>query len=119
MRYLTRKDPYTGCYFTPKRDNQKFSCRSNQIAFNNEKARKIRREKKPLDDSLESNRKILENTLGDYEFVIKSYDFLLGAGYIFNVFNSNYNINGVVYQCVYQFALTKLNNNQYKICLIR
>jgi len=35
-------DPYSGMEFTPKRHNQRFACRANQIAYNNMLARKKR-----------------------------------------------------------------------------
>ena len=114
-----RKDPYTGLDFIPKRYNQKFANRKNQIAYNNDKARKIRYEKKPFDIMLESNRKVLKKVLGGNESVIRSTDFLLGSGFNFEIFNRSMNRDEVYYQCVYQFALTQLGNNQYRICLLK
>ena len=58
-------DPLTKEKFIPKRRNQKFSKRENQIVFNNNKAYKKRQEKAPFDNILESNRKILNQILGD------------------------------------------------------
>ena len=114
-----RKDPYTGLDFIPKRYNQKFANRKNQIAYNNDKARKIRYEKKPFDIMLESNRKVLKKVLGGNESVIISTDFLLGSGFDFEIFNRSMNRDEVYYQCVYQFALTQLENKQYRICLLK
>ena len=37
IKYASRKDPLTGEVFIPKRKNQKFSNKSNQIKFNNKK----------------------------------------------------------------------------------
>ena len=44
MNYEKQKDPLTGELFIPKRFNQKFAIRQNQIDFNNIKARKSQRQ---------------------------------------------------------------------------
>ena len=80
-------DPYTGEKFVPRRSNQRFANRENQICYNNQKAsaerRRIRRELKPL---LE-NQKILHKILYGLNEITVSRDYLLGAGFDFTASN--------------------------------
>ena len=119
MIYENKIDPYSSESFKPKRYNQKFASRINQIAYNNVKARKLRERKKPIDNVLERNRKILLKILHKKDSSIKSYDFLLGSGFDFNFFNRSFSKNGTIYQCVYNYAITKIDNNKYKIYLMK
>ena len=58
-------DPLTKESFVPKRSNQKFSCRLNQINYNNRKAKSKRLAKAPYDNVLDSNRNILIRIIGE------------------------------------------------------
>ena len=93
-------DPLTKESFVPKRSNQKFSCRLNQIKYNNRKAKSKRLAKAPYDK-------------------IVSKDYLLGAGFNFQIFNRSFNKDGIQYQCVYRYALCLLKSGQYKIIKIK
>ena len=115
MIYEIRKDPYTGTEFTPKRYNQKFETRRNQIAYNNTKSRDIRHQKYTVDKTLEGNRRILANILNGANSKVKSKDFLLGAGFVFEYFNKSMIQDNINYQCIYNYAITKLNDDRYKI----
>jgi hypothetical protein len=119
MNYKERIDPYSGEGFIPKRYNQKFATRKNQVAFNNTKAREIREKKKPIDSVLEINRKVLLKVLNGKESEIKSRDYLLGCGFDFNFFNRSFEKNGLMYQSVYNLALTKENDGRYRIYLMQ
>ena len=119
MNYKERIDPYSGEGFIPKRYNQKFANRSNQIAFNNLKAREIREKKKPIDNVLEINRKILFKLLNNESSIIKSKDYLLGSGFDFNFFNRSFEKDGVNYQCVYNYAITQEKDKRYRIYLMK
>ena len=118
MNYKERIDPYSEEGFIPKRYNQKFANRSNQIAFNNHKAREIREKKKPIDSVLETNRKILIRILKGAESAIVSEEYLLGAGFNHRFFNRSFRKDKFTYQCVYNYALTKLESGKYKIFLM-
>ena len=118
MIYKKRIDPFTREEFTPKRYNQKVASRYNQIAYNSVKARKIRKEKKPIDNVLERNRKILIRILKGAESAIVSKEFLLGAGFNYRFFNRSFRKDKFTYQCVYNYALTKLESGKYKIFLM-
>jgi hypothetical protein len=108
-------DPLTEEKFIPKRTNQKFSCRKNQVAYNNLIARRKRKRKMPFDKALEQNRTILERILKDNNEITVSKDFLLGAEFDFQFFNRGFVRGGVNYQCVYEYAFTLLENGKYKI----
>jgi len=108
-------DPLTKEKFIPKRRNQKFSKRENQIVFNNNKAYKKRQEKAPFDNILESNRKILNQILGDEHKKECTLDYLLGAGFNFQFFNRSFERNGKTYQCVYYVAITPIENKKYQL----
>jgi len=115
MIYEIRKDPYTGTEFAPKRYNQKFETRRNQIAYNNTKSRDIRHQKYTVDKTLEGNRKILVSILNGAESKVKSRDFLLGAGFVFGYFNQSMVQDNINYQCIYNYAITLLKDGKYKI----
>ena len=115
MIYELRKDPYTGTEFTPKRYNQKFETRRNQIAYNNAISRGIRHQKYTVDKTLEGNRKILVSILNGAESKVKSRDFLLGAGFVFGYFNQSMVQDNINYQCIYNYAITLLKDGKYKI----
>ena len=115
MKYSSKTDPLTGEQFYPSRYNQKFSCRKNQVAYNNVKARDIRHEKAPFDKAIEKNRKVLSNVLLNADSAKISRDYLLGAGFNFNVFNGSYQVDREKYQTVYHFAITRLNDGKFKV----
>ena len=110
-----QNDPYTGEVFTPLRSNQKFANRRNQVAFNNAIARDNRRVKSPILTLLNTNHKVLIKALGSRESVIKSKDFLLGAGFDFSVFSKSIRTNDGIYQAIYDYALSAREGDVYKI----
>jgi len=110
-----QNDPYTGEVFTPLRSNQKFANRRNQIAFNNQIARDNRRIKSPILTVLNTNHKVLINILGNKEFVVKSKDFLLGAGFNFSIFSRSIRTNDGIYQAIYDYAISAREGDVYKI----
>ena len=103
--YISRKDPLTDEIFSPKRSNQRFATRKNQIDYNNIKARNKRQKKAPLDKVLDKNRNILANILLEKNALKKSKEFLLGAGFNFKVFNRSIRSNGKNYQCIYEYGV--------------
>lgn len=110
-----RKDPYTGEVFVPKRNNQHFATRKNQVAYNNAKARKIRKIHSDIDVQLKKNWQVLDDLLGLDEKITKSKDFLLGSGYDFRLFNSYQNHFGKAYYGVYNYGIRKVNETTYEI----
>jgi|TARA_B110000238_G_scaffold141213_1_gene152354 hypothetical protein len=108
-------DPLTKESFVPKRSNQKFSCRLNQIKYNNRKAKSKRLAKAPYDKILDANRNILIKIIGEEDDRIVSKDYLLGAGFVFGYFNKSMVQDNINYQCIYNYAITQLKDGKYKI----
>jgi len=111
-------DPLTNEKFTPRRFNQKFASKRNQISFNNIKARRKRIDKAPFDLILDKNRTILIRIVGNDKEVVVSKDYLLGAGFNFQFFNRSFESNDIKYQCVYRYAVGLLGNGRYKVLRI-
>lgn len=113
--YEKRKDPFTGEEFYPKRNNQKFANRKNQIAFNNKKARLLRETQFPVNTALKQNLNILKVILAGRNSIEVSKTYLLGAGFNFQFYNRTLKKDGVKYQCIYNYAICLLENGNYKI----
>jgi hypothetical protein len=105
-----KKDPLTGESFIPKRHNQSFANRANQIIFNNNKARKKRQAKAFVDKPLDKNRSILVQIMEGKDREIKSTEFLRGAGFDFRYFSMSVTLQGKPCQLVYEFGLQKREN---------
>ena len=108
-------DPWTNQEFTKHRSNQKFQCKENQIRFNNERARQKRNAMASINRALDKNRKVLQAILGEQESVKRSRDFLLGAGYHFGVFTHNIKIEGILWNCVYEYGITDVQDQAFII----
>lgn len=111
----TAKDLFTNEVFVKTRNNQKFANRQNQIKFNNVVANRKRKEKSSINRILDKNRTILKTILGDLKEVVKSKDFLLGAGFYFTVLTHNRQVNDVIVHCIYDYGYIRMDNNYYKI----
>ncbi|WP_412560613.1 hypothetical protein [Winogradskyella sp. MIT101101] len=111
----TAIDPLTGEEFVPKRSNQKFASRENQIMFNNLKAAEERRAKEKTRRILNSNRKVLRTTLGSHNEVIRSHDYLLGAGLNFGFNTHRMKIDGINWICIDDHAYALIDKNTFKI----
>lgn len=110
-----RIDPYTGEEFTPKRHNQKFASRANQVAYNNTKARLVRTSIAKVNNALNNNRKVLERILGEKESVTVSSDFLLGAGFNFQYFSQSVRYQSQACQMVYNYLLIRTAEGKFTI----
>ena len=82
----TRKDPYTGELFTPRRLNQVYASRKNQVSHNNARAPKGRQARLPVLRILERNWQILDQVLGQNPESITSADHIHGLGFNFHYF---------------------------------
>ena len=112
---MKREDPLTGEVFYPRRENQKFASRENQIRYNNKKAEKKRKAKAEIDKYLDNNRSILKAILGNKNEVIKSKDFLLGAGFNFGCHTHSLRKDDKLLRCVYDYAFINHTDNSFKI----
>lgn len=111
----TPKDPLTGETFTKKRSNQVFANRENQIKYNNIKAAKERQAKARTRKILDTNRTVLQKVLGSNNEIVKSLDYLLGAGLHFGFSTHTMKIEGLNWICVDDYAYTAINTNTFKI----
>ena len=108
-------DPLTKESFYPKRSNQKFALRKNQVKYNNLKARKKRVAKKKFDQPLDRNRNILIGILGTNTSVIKHKEWLLALGYDFNIYTHSSRYEGKIIPCIYEFGIAQLDGEKFKI----
>lgn len=112
---MQAKDPLTGELFTKRRNNQKFATRHNQVRYNNNKAQKKRDAKLPFERILDKNRLILQKILSGRTEIIKSKDYLLGMGFSLGYLLYHKEKDGVTYAGIYEFGITKIKNDNYKI----
>lgn len=114
----TAIDPLTGEVFNKRRNNQVFANRQNQIRYNNLKAYEKRNAKAQIDKILEINRQVLKVTLGSNAEIIKSLDYLQGAGLHFGCNTHSINRDGVKWICIYDYAYSLIDTNIFKIIKI-
>lgn len=116
--YGQGKDPLTGEAFLKRRNNQKFATRKNQIRYNNLIAQKKRNTKGPTEKILDRNRLILNWILNGQKEIVKSKDFLLGAGFQFTHYTSKikYAESGTGQAAViFDVKICPIENNNFKI----
>lgn len=109
------KDLLTQEEFIKHRSNQKFASSRNRIAYNNQKARKKRITKGPIDKLLDLNRTILSRIIGNKTEIIVSRDYLLGAGFNFSYYSYIREVTGVTYSGIYEYGITKTFDGSFKI----
>jgi hypothetical protein len=107
-------DPFTSEEFTPKRHNQRFACRANQIAYNNMLARNKRELLRESHTKLNTNRSVLKKLFERGEKTV-SRDFLLGAGFDFLYYTQNYNHEGRQFHAAYEYLIEVLDNQKFII----
>ena len=100
-----RRDPLTKEEFEPKRTNQRFANPENRINYHNEIAREKRKLTSKVNYTLTRNWNIILKQLDGKRKVMRSYEFMLGAGFDFDYFQRQYHINDSVfcriYNCIY------------------
>ena len=110
----TRKCPYSGELFKPKRSNQKFASKKNRIAYYNQQYKKKRWPLKRINQKLFFNYSILELALKDKTEVMISNDYLRGKGFDFkfitHLINGNENFYGL-----YDIMFKKFDNDHTQI----
>ena len=102
---MKRKDPLTGEWFEQGRSNQIFANKANQIKYNNLRAAKRRKRDNLNLSNLKRNVKILDRIFDKTDNVY-SEEYLKGAGFDFNASNGIHRIDGIIYQCVYEYLIT-------------
>jgi len=104
-------DLLTGEEFEPKRSWQKFATSENRIKYNNQCAKKIRKEKSILDKPLYQNYKILCELMKGKREAIFHQQFLLGKGFNFSTHNRIQEYDSKNYYCVYQYIMIHEKEN--------
>ncbi len=111
-------DPLTKQLFVPKRKNQRFASRQNQIEYNNMIARTQRLAMKKIDMILKHNRKVLWRLLGEKpEYVVRKMR-LISLGFDFNHYTHHVLVNEEKKKYalgIYDFMLENILNDNYKI----
>lgn len=112
---MERIDPHTGEKFTPKRANQIFASRKNQVAYNNAKTRKKRAKMELIDKHNRKNWRVLNSILGLRRRKVATVLTLKSKGFNFNFFNNIRRHDGKKFYCVYDFGIFVLENGLYEI----
>lgn len=112
---MEQNDPLTGEKFTPRRTNQKFASRENQVRHNNLKAAEKRKAKSVVDKILDNNRSILKKVLAKNTEIVRSKEYLLGAGFHFGCVTHTIRRDTLQWTCVYEYAFMSIGNNSFKI----
>jgi hypothetical protein len=115
MEKKNRICPYNAEYFMPKRDNQIFASRYNQIMFNNNKNRELQKPIKETNKKLLKNYRILYELLKEKKEKTFSADFLIGKGFSFHLLTNIFKEDNRTVYGIYNYAFYKLNNNEIKI----
>jgi hypothetical protein len=110
-----RVDPLTGNKFIPKRANQKYENRANQIQHNNLVAKEKNTLKSQIESCIIHNESILRKILQDKNEAIVSKDFLLGAGFNFSYHTQSVKIGKSTWICNFGHAYIEVARNKYKI----
>ncbi len=115
--FSMKTDPLTKQQFRPRRSNQVFETTENRIAFHNQRANKLRKEKAFIDKPLHRNQKILSALMKNEKEKIFHKQFLLGKGFDFMKFTHVEEVENKKQYAVYQYAIIPLENEQIKIFL--
>ena len=116
MKTYHKTDPFTNKEFETVSKIKKFESKKNQVAFNNQKARKEKQERAFVDDKINHNLLVLSRLLGDKEEVIITEEHLKNAGFLFGVLTHFANIKGTIIMCIYNYCCIQLDsNNEFKI----
>jgi hypothetical protein len=115
----TAFDPLTGEEFVPKRSNQKFASKENQIKYNNLKAAKERQAKAHTRKLLDFNRKVMQRVLGSRDEVVRTLDYLKGAGLNFHYCTHTIRIQNLNWTCIDDYAYALIDTNTFKIIKLK
>jgi hypothetical protein len=115
MEKKTKICPYNAEKFIPKRNNQKFASRYNQITYNNNKNRELQKHVKEVNKKLLKNYRIIVELLEDKQEMVFNTQYLRGKGFSFNILTFFIEDGDKTIYGIYNFAFYKFDNNQTKI----
>ena len=101
--------------FKPRRQSQRYCCRSCQREYNNKKAREKREQLKPTTNALLRNRSILDRILGVNNEAVVSVDYLKGAEFNFSYISQTKMADDQLIYCVFEYGLQKLPEGKIKV----
>jgi hypothetical protein len=111
----TKTDPFSGEEFIPKRRNQKFATQENKVAFNNDKAAKIREERAQINNVIKRNHEILKLLLNNEKEKTVDLKTLDDLSFKFNYYLKLERINHKSHFSIYDINYTLLNNENKQI----
>lgn len=100
-----RKDLLTQETFKPMRITQKFARAENRIRYHNKKATALRHHIASITKPLHKNLLILNRLLQDKKDLKVHRQFLIGAGFCFNVMTHYKVFNGEERHCVFDYMI--------------
>ena len=112
---ITKKCPFTGKEFIPKRSNQIYFDRAAQIENNNIRAKERLKGIKKQFRVIEKNYFILNDLLGNKSIKLVSKDYLLGRVFHSNYLTHFYEKNGVFIMGIYDILFEKIEDNKITI----
>ena len=116
MKIYRKIDPFTNKEFETVSSIKRFESKENQVAYNNQKARKEKQERAFVDDKIKHNHFVLSRLLGDKDEVIITEEHLKNVGFHFRVLTHFANKKGTIIMCVYNYCFIQLeSNNEFKI----
>lgn len=110
---MERKDPLTGEIFIPKRNDQIFANRKNQVEYHNAKAREFRDSASNTNSKLKKNWEILILILNNESIKIVKKDELMFFSFDFTYMTRYVENTGQIF--VYNIAIKELDNDNYRI----
>lgn len=107
-----RKCLFSGEEFIPKRKNQKFANTKNKIAYNNDKAARIRAERAPMNNLLKRNYEILLLLLNGLKQKTVKLSTIDEISFELNVYHMHKVINDVNYFFIYDLSFCLIKEYQ-------
>jgi hypothetical protein len=112
---MRRLDLLTYEEFEPKRKNQLFACSKNRIKYHNLRATEFRNKVAYFNQPLQNNIKILDELMWGVEDAIIHKEFLLGKGFVFEVFSHMYPFEGKNHFAVHHYLIIPLADQKIRI----
>jgi len=112
---MIRIDKYTGEEFHTNKRNKFFSCKENQVLYNNMISSDLREEHSFIDIVLKKNERILRELLDDNVEVNVSSNELKLKGFTFNVFTHYKKKDSVFVFGIYEYTYRSIITNSFII----
>ena len=107
---MDRVDPFTKETFVPKRSNQLFASRKNQVDYNNMIAKQKRDFKETYLSKIEHNYRVMKNALVNKSEDEVTVEYLSSQGFHFAFLTHKENLNGREVAMVFDHGFSPCNN---------